>query len=80
MLVIASSEMYYIVLQFHYMSLHRGGFADGGGSGSGFPTVTVRRWHRDPAGTAARSDSEWQSLAAGPGLRVSLRLRVSPSR
>ena len=26
--VIACNEIYYIVLQFHYMSLHRGGFAD----------------------------------------------------
>ena len=28
--VIACNEIYYIVLQFHYMSLHRGGFADVG--------------------------------------------------
>ena len=26
--VIACNEIYYMVLQFHYMSLHRGGFAD----------------------------------------------------
>ena len=29
--VIACNEIYYLVLQFHYMSLHRGGFADAGG-------------------------------------------------
>ena len=27
--VMACNEIYYIVLQCHYMSLHRGGFADG---------------------------------------------------
>ena len=37
--VIACNEIYYIVLQFHYMSLHRGGFADAM-TGDGVKSVT----------------------------------------
>ena len=38
MLVISCNEMYYIVLQFHYMSLQCGGFAEGS---AGFEAVMV---------------------------------------
>ena len=53
--VIACNAIYYIVLQFHYMSLHRGGFADDGHAG------------RSPGGPIIESgpDPSQAAVAAG---------------
>ena len=53
--VIACNEIYYIVLQIHYMSLHRGGFADAASGRTGRGC----QWAWNLAGSSGRT---------GPGL------------
>ena len=78
--VIACNEIYYIVLQIHYMSLHRGGFADAGHGcrSAGGPTVYIppavpsgaAQGAHYPAGT--RGDIQAVTLAQGPAAAAAL--------
>ena len=80
--VIACNEIYYIVLQIHYMSLHRGGFADD----SNLPLSASRDSAVPPSQGLSRgraaAEPRWPQCgrartgrrAAGPGAPGSLRL------